>query len=81
MSIAIGVMVSVVASSSIGAEMGSEAGNANISRHLGVVGRVNLGSFYTPAKYVRIVSEWLLAHGIGKGWTIADLSCGYGAFF
>lgn len=81
MSIAIGVMVSVIASSSIGAEMGSEAGSANISRHLGVVGRVNLGSFYTPAKYVRIVSEWLLAHGIGKGWTIADLSCGYGAFF
>ena len=61
--------------------MGNDSGAANVSRHLGVVGRVNLGSFYTPSKYVRIVSEWLLSHGIGKGWTIADLSCGYGAFF
>jgi SAM-dependent methyltransferase len=61
--------------------MGKDAGAANVSRHLGVVGRVNLGSFYTPSKYVRIVSEWLLLHGIGTGWTIADLSCGYGAFF
>lgn len=54
---------------------------ANVSRHLGVVGRVNLGSFYTPAKYVECVGEWLRKHGIGHGWTIADLSCGYGAFF
>ncbi len=30
---------------------------------------------------MRLVSKWLLSHGIGKGWTIADLSCGYGAFF
>lgn len=56
-------------------------GSVNMSRHLGVVGRVNLGSFYTPAKYVRLASEWLLAYGVGNGWTIADLSCGYGAFF
>lgn len=54
---------------------------ANVSRHLGVVGRVNLGSFYTPAKYVKLVGDWLLKNGIGQGWTIADLSCGYGAFF
>ena len=53
----------------------------NISCHLGVVGRVNLGSYYTPAKYVRLVGFWLLRHGVGSGWTIADLSCGYGAFF
>ncbi len=61
--------------------MGDDSMDVNVSRHLGVVGRVNLGSFYTPAKYVRLASEWLLAHGIGDGWTIADLSCGYGAFF
>jgi len=61
--------------------MGGESENVNVSRHLGVVGRVNLGSFYTPAKYVKLVGEWLLKCGIGKDWTIADLSCGYGAFF
>ena len=55
--------------------------NANVSRHLDAVGRVNLGSFYTPARYVRLVGDWLLKHGVGNGWTIADLSCGYGAFF
>ena len=54
---------------------------ANVSRHLGVVGRVNLGSFYTPARYVRLVGEWLLRHGVERDWVIADLSCGYGAFF
>lgn len=57
------------------------AGEANISRHLGAAGRVNLGSFYTPARYVRLVGDWLKRHGVGRGWTIADLSCGYGAFF
>ena len=55
--------------------------NANVSRHLDAVGRVNLGSFYTPARYVRLVGDWLLKHGVGNGWTVADLSCGYGAFF
>lgn len=70
-----------IMSSPLSIEMRNETDFANISRHLGVVGRVNLGSFYTPAKYVRIVSEWLLTNGIGKGWTIADISCGYGAFF
>lgn len=53
----------------------------NTQSHLTVAGRVNLGSFYTPAKYVSLVGEWLLAHGIDETWTIADLSCGYGAFF
>ena len=49
--------------------------------HLGAKTRVNLGSFYTPARYVDAVGEWLVKHGVGDGWTIADLSCGYGAFF
>lgn len=53
----------------------------NRQSHLTVAGRVNLGSFYTPAKYVAIVAEWLIEHGIDETWTIADLSCGYGAFF
>lgn len=53
----------------------------NRQSHLGVVGRVNLGSFYTPAKYVDMVAGWLKNHGIDETWTIADLSCGYGAFF
>jgi len=61
--------------------MGEDNKDANVSRHLGIVGRVNLGSFYTPAKYVKLVSDWLLKYGIGREWTIADLSCGYGAFF
>ena len=61
--------------------MARDAEDVNVSRHLGVVGRVNLGSFYTPAKYVDIVGKWLLRYGVGRGWTIADLSCGYGAFF
>ena len=56
-------------------------GEANVSRHLGVTGRVNLGSFYTPAKYVEKVAEWLKQLGIDSSFTIADLSCGYGAFF
>ncbi len=61
--------------------MGRELDEVNVSRHLGVVGRVNLGSFYTPAKYVKLVGNWLLEQGVGKGWTITDPSCGYGAFF
>lgn len=56
-------------------------GEANVSRHLGVVGRVNLGSFYTPAKYVEKVAGWLKRIGVDSSFTIADLSCGYGAFF
>ena len=52
----------------------------NRQSHLTVAGRVNQGSFYTPAKYVALVGKWLLRHGVGDGWTIADLSSGYGAF-
>ena len=49
--------------------------------HLDARGRVILGSFYTPGKYVRLIGGWLLAHGVASSWTIADISCGYGAFF
>ncbi len=56
-------------------------GEANVSRHATVAGRVNLGSFYTPAKYVECIAKWLKKHGVNQDWTIADLSCGYGAFF
>lgn len=59
----------------------SEKQPVNESQHLGIVGRINLGSYYTPAKYVRIVAQWLIDINIGQGWTIADLSSGYGAFF
>lgn len=55
--------------------------DAHISKHLSVAGRVNLGSFYTPAKYVARVAEWLIAAGVDENWSIADLSSGYGAFF
>ena len=41
----------------------------NRQSHLGVVGRVNLGSFYTPAKYVDMVAGWLKNHGIDETWT------------
>ncbi len=42
--------------------------------------RVNLGSFYTPTKFVKLVGEWLQQGGVGANWTVADLSCGDGAF-
>ena len=75
----IGVTLAVVCPATVLAD--ETHGEANVSRHLGVSGRVNLGSFYTPARYVQLVGEWLLKHGVGRDWTIADLSCGYGAFF
>lgn len=53
----------------------------HISNHLTIEGRVNLGSYYTPAKYVSLVGEWLIRSCVSDGWTIADLSSGYGAFF
>ena len=62
-------------------EGSGEKQSVNESQHLGIIGRINLGSYYTPAKYVRLVAQWLLDINIGKGWTIADLSSGYGAFF
>ena len=79
--IAFCTILAVVMSSASEKAMEKEYEVANVSRHLGVVGRVNLGSFYTPSRYVQLISKWLLSYGIGKGWTIADLSCGYGAFF
>ena len=67
--------------STVASTNGAPAYSINRQSHLGIAGRVNLGSFYTPAKYVEMVAEWLKKHGIDKSWTIADLSCGYGAFF
>lgn len=49
--------------------------------HLGAAERINLGSFYTPKKYVSLVGDWLVRHGISSGNAILDSSCGYGAFF
>lgn len=61
--------------------MNKGSSNLNVSRHLHVDERVNLGSYYTPARYVRMVGEWLMKHvGSVGSCTIADLSCGYGAF-
>ena len=42
---------------------------------------MNLGSFYTPYKYVMLVKQWLEKHNLLKGLTFLDSSCGYGAFF
>lgn len=52
-----------------------------VATHLGAASQINLGSFYTPPKYVRLVAEWLVAHGMPPTATIADLAAGYGAFF
>ncbi|MGN0866649.1 MAG: N-6 DNA methylase [Oligosphaeraceae bacterium] len=51
-----------------------------ISNHLDSRGKVLLGSYYTPRKYVEAVAGWL-KDSIEKGETILDPSCGYGAFF
>ncbi len=55
--------------------------NINVQTHLNNSDRVNLGSFYTPNKYVKLVGNWLKIHGLTKNNTILDSSCGYGAFF
>lgn len=52
-----------------------------MATHLGVEGQINLGSFYTPQKYVRLVAKWLCGHTIPENAVIADLAAGYGAFF
>ena len=49
--------------------------------HLNAQERILQGSFYTPAKYVRLVGEWLREHGLTRDSVILDPSCGYGAFF
>ena len=76
-----GIGVTLAVACPVAATADTTQGGVNISRHLGTEGRVNLGSFYTPAHYVRLVGEWLLKYGVNCNWTIADLSCGYGAFF
>ena len=53
----------------------------NRQSHLSRKGRIDLGSFYTPEKYVLIVRDWLLAHGLASSSVVMDPSCGYGAFF
>ncbi len=40
-----------------------------------------LGSFYTPARYVRLAGDWLAEFGLDHGCAVLDPSCGYGAFF
>ncbi len=54
---------------------------SQLSSHLSAAERVILGSFYTPANYVRLVGKWLRKHGLAENCTILDPSCGYGAFF
>lgn len=53
----------------------------NHQTHLSRKNRIDLGSFYTPEKYVLIVKDWLLNYGINDSSVIMDPSCGYGAFF
>ncbi len=53
----------------------------HVQSHLDASGRVNLGSFYTPYKYVLLVRDWLEKYGLTTGKTVLDSSCGYGAFF
>ena len=59
----------------------SHATDLSVATHLGAAGQINLGSFYTPSKYVRLVAKWLIAHSIPANATIADVAAGYGAFF
>ena len=49
--------------------------------HLSAQERILQGSFYTPAKYVQLVGEWLREHSLAKNCVVLDPSCGYGAFF
>ena len=53
----------------------------HVQNHLDARGRVNLGSFYTPYRYVMLVRDWLVKYGQTRGKTVLDSSCGYGAFF
>lgn len=49
--------------------------------HLSFADQVNRGAFYTPERYVALVGEWLVKHGVATDCTILEPSCGYGAFF
>ncbi len=53
----------------------------HVQNHLNSSGRVNLGSFYTPYRYVLLVRDWFEKYGLTNGKTVLDSSCGYGAFF
>lgn len=79
--ITIAIVAPFVSDANVSLPSSSISYSINRQSHLGVVGRVNLGSFYTPAKYVDLVAGWLRKYGVDESWTIADLSCGYGAFF
>lgn len=48
--------------------------------HLTAQAAINLGSFYTPAKYITLALEWLRNLDDLPRYTIMDPSCGYGAF-
>lgn len=49
--------------------------------HLTTKKIVNLGSFYTPEKFVFMGASWLVDHKLDSSYAIVDSSCGYGAFF
>lgn len=53
----------------------------NTPKHLDEVKIVNMGSFYTPHKFVLMAGQWLKDEQIDASYTIMDSSCGYGAFF
>lgn len=53
----------------------------NISDHLSDKDRINMGSFYTPERYVNLVADWLLEESVPDNSVFADLTCGGGAFF
>lgn len=55
--------------------------DVHVQTHLKKAARINLGSFYTPSKYVELVKDWLLHYGLQSGNVVLDSSCGYGAFF
>lgn len=57
--------------------------NFCFSKHLNSLDRVNLGSFYTPQKFVATACNWMKKHSLASSsdWAVLDSSCGYGAFF
>lgn len=59
----------------------SDRSSLSLATHLGAASQINLGSFYTPQKYVWLVAKWLSDYDIPQNAVIADLAAGYGAFF
>lgn len=49
-------------------------------KHLTTKEAINLGSFYTPQKYIELAEIWLKSIDGLEKYTIIDPSCGYGAF-